>query len=132
MGNGFVEAMRVRTEVRQTAPVHLRLLSRRRLNPHRRLRLTPSPPRPYVLHHRRVATLIAQGADLPIQHRQFSNPSAIRRSTYSVYGSSFEPRGGRGFGRIASGDFRYFRTVLRDTSSSRAIPRIERPAPFIS
>ena len=35
-------------------------------------------------------------------------------------------------GRVDSGDFRYRRTVLRDTSSSWAIPRIERPAPFIS
>ena len=63
---------------------------------------------------------------------QFSNPSAIRPSMYSVYGSSFDPLGGRAFGRIASGDCRYRRTVFRDTSSSLAISRIEWPAPFIS
>ena len=51
---------------------------------------------------------------------------------YSVYGSSRDARRLRGFGRMASGDFRYFLTVLRDTPSSRAISRIERPAPFSS
>ena len=50
----------------------------------------------------------------------------------SVYESSFEPRGRRGLGRIASGVFKYRRTVLRDTSNFRAISRIEWPAPFIS
>ena len=64
----------VSPNVRQTPPVHLRLLSGRRLKPHRRFRLTPSPPRPHVLHHRRVATLIAQGADLPIQHPTILQP----------------------------------------------------------
>ena len=54
--------------VGQTAPVHLRLLTRRRLKPHRRLRLPTPTPRPHVLHHRRIAALVAQGADLPIQH----------------------------------------------------------------
>ena len=38
----------------------------------------------------------------------------------------------RAFGLIASGDFRYRRTVFRETSSSLAISRIERPAPFNS
>ena len=38
--------------------------------------------------------------------RQFSNPSAIRRSMCSAQGSSFDPRRGRGLGRMASGDFR--------------------------
>ena len=50
----------------------------------------------------------------------------------SVYESSFEPRGRRGWGRIAFGVFKYRRTVLRDTSSSRAISRIEWSAPFNS
>ena len=33
---------------------------------------------------------------------------------------------------MASGDFRYRRTVFRAMPSSPAIPRTERPAPFIS
>ena len=45
---------------------------------------------------------------------------------------SGDPRIGLGFGRSASGDFRYRRTVFRETSNSRAISRILRPAPFNS
>ena len=63
---------------------------------------------------------------------QFSNPSAIRPSMYSVYGSSFDPLGARAFDRRAYGDCRYRRSVFRDTSSFLAISRIEWPAPFIS
>ena len=91
------------------------------------------PQRSDILHHRRVAALVPQGPDLPIQHpailQPFSHPPV---DMLGVGVQPFDPRGGRGLGRMASGDFRYRRTVLRDTSSSWAIPRIERPAPFIS
>ena len=46
--------------------------------------------------------------------------------------SNTDTRRGRGLNHMASGNLRYRRTVFRDTSSSWAIPRIERPAPFIS
>ena len=39
---------------------------------------------------------------------------------------------GPGLALMASGDFRYRRTVFRAMPSSPAIPRTERPAPFIS
>ena len=50
----------------------------------------------------------------------------------SVCGSSLDPRGGRGLGSIASGEFRYLSTVLRARPKSRAIARAERPRPCIS
>ena len=79
-----------------------------------------------------MAPVIAQLPQLSVQHHAVFQPPAIRPSMYSVYESNLDARRSRALGRIASGDFRYFRTVLRDTSSSRAIPRIEQPDPFIS
>ena len=51
---------------------------------------------------------------------------------YSVYESSFDPRGGLGLGTIASGEFRYLITVLRARPSSLAMVRAECPRPCIS
>ena len=64
----------VLADVRQAAPVHLGLLTGRRLKAHRRLRLFVLSPRPHILHHRRVATLVPQGPDLPVQHPAILQP----------------------------------------------------------
>ena len=91
-----------------------------------------SPPadaiaaRAYVLHHCRVTTLIAQAWISRSSTRQFSNPSPIRRSMYSVYVSSLDARRGRGLGRIASGDFRACPCGSRGTSAPCCATR---PAP---
>ena len=46
--------------------------------------------------------------------------------------SSFYLLGERGLGRVASGDFRCRRTVLRDNVQLLGNPRVKRPDPFIS
>ena len=60
--------------VGQTAPVHLRLLSRLRLKPHRCLRLTTPAPRPHVFRQDRVAAVVPQVAQLPQQHHAVFQP----------------------------------------------------------
>ena len=67
-------ALPVLADVRQAAPVDLGLLTGRRLKPHRRLRLFVLSPRPHILHHRRVAALVPQGPDLPVQHPAILQP----------------------------------------------------------
>ena len=121
----------VLADVRQAAPVDLGPLTGRRLKPHRRLGLFVPPPRADIPHHRRVAALV-QGPDLPVQRPAILQP--FRHPAVDMLGVGVQlrpprrprpgPHGLRGF--------RYLRTVLRDTSSSWAIPRTERPAPFIS
>ena len=51
---------------------------------------------------------------------------------YSLYPSSFDPHRGLRLALETSGDRRYLRTEFLDIPSSRAIPRIDRPSPFIS
>ena len=116
--------------------VDLGLLAGRRLKPHRRLRLFVLPPRAHILRHRRVAALVPQGPDLSIQHPAILQP--FPHPPVDMLGVGVQlrpPRRPHGLRRLQNLPLRrqgYQRTVLRDTSSSWAIPRIERPAPFIS
>ena len=111
----------------------------RRLKPHRRLRLFVLPPRAHILRHRRVAALVPQGPDLSIQHPAILQPFPHPPVDMLGVGVQLRPPrrrpGPHGLRRLQNLPLRrqgYRRTVLRDTSSSWAIPRIERPAPFIS
>ena len=81
---------------------------------------------------RRIPGLSAPGAaprSFPAPHRGDGPRIPCRDPPELVEG--FEARCSRGLGRMASGDFRYRRTVFRAMPKSSAIPRMERPAPFI-
>ena len=64
----------VLADVGQAAPVHLGLLPWRCLEAHRGIRLPASPPGRHVALQDRVAALIAQGRQLPVQHHAVLQP----------------------------------------------------------
>ena len=119
-------------EICEAAPVNLTLLPWCRLETHRGVRLPASPPGRHVGLQDRVAAAMARAFSSRCSTKQFFGPSDILQSTYSVYASSLDARRARSLGRMASGDLRYRRTVFRATLRSSAIPRMERPVPFIS
>ena len=77
-----------------------------------------------------MATRIPARTQLPQQHNGVW--SANRRFRYGWYGSSFEPRFGRGIGFGTCGSPRYLRTLLGVTCSSTAIARADFPSPCSS
>ena len=120
-------------QVGQAAPVHLGLLSRSCLEPHRRLEAdrpcggasgirSRCCRRPRIPAPATPATTPRSSPNLP--------PTGGRCAGHT--GSNADPRGRRGLGRMASGDLRYFNTVLRAKPSSRAMDRAECPSPCIS
>ena len=64
----------VPADVGQTAPVHLGLLTGRRLKPHRGFGLFVLAAGTDILHHRRVAPLVTQGTNLPVQNSAILQP----------------------------------------------------------
>ena len=73
----------VLVQVGQAAPVDLRLLPRCRLESHGGLRLPASPARRHVGLQNRVAAVIAQGFQLPVQHHTVFQP--IIEATVDVF-----------------------------------------------
>ena len=114
------------------------LLPGRSLETHRGIRLPASAARRHVGLQDGIAAVIAQGLELPgAAPRSFPAPRTpagqrIPCKCPPELVEGFDPLEGQCLGRMASGDFRYLRTVFRAMPSSPAIPRIERPAPFIS
>ena len=80
----------VPADVRQTPPVHLRLLTRRRLKPHRRLRLPTPTPRRHVALQDRIASVIAQAGQLLVQRHAVFQP--LRHPPVDVLGVRIQLR----------------------------------------
>ena len=115
--------------------------------------MLPSPPAPALLNPSRAAPSLEAACDdvaartpagscshpcilyagsSRINTTQFSSPSHSRPSMYSVYPSRLDAPPGLGLALGTLGDRRYLRSEFRETPISRAIPRIDRPSPFIS
>ena len=108
------------------------------LETHRGIRMPMTPARRHAGIQDGIATVIVQGPEPAVQdHAVLPVPRTpagqrIPRKRPPELVEGFDSLEGRCFGRMASGVFRYLRTVLRAMPSSPAIPRMERPAPFIS